>query len=100
MSYICLFGFWLASDLYSIVTVTGRFLDDWTSETYSYLPFGIGNRVCLGSTISKIEMFMYCACLLSKYELSCPDGDPLPDTTGVPGLTMRPKPFRVKLIER
>ncbi|XP_060072856.1 steroid 17-alpha-hydroxylase/17,20 lyase-like [Ylistrum balloti] len=78
----------------------GRFLDECPGERYSYLPFGIGNRVCLGSTISKMEIFMYCACLLSRYELVCPQGDPLPDVTGIPGLTLRPKPFRIKLIER
>ncbi|XP_069139176.1 steroid 17-alpha-hydroxylase/17,20 lyase-like [Argopecten irradians] len=78
----------------------GRFLDECPGERYSYLPFGIGNRVCLGSTISKMEIFMYCACLLSKYELACPNGEPLPDVTGIPGLTLRPKPFKIKLIER
>lgn len=77
-----------------------RFLQPNPNERYSYLPFGIGNRVCLGSVIAKMEMFLFCGCLLSKYTLKCPDKEPLPDTKGLSGLTMRPLPFKIYLEER
>lgn len=77
-----------------------RFLHPNPSERYSYLPFGIGSRVCLGSVIAKMEMFLFCGCLLSKYSIKCPEKEPLPNTKGLSGLTMRPLPFKIYLEER
>lgn len=77
-----------------------RFLHPNPNERYSYLPFGIGSRVCLGSVIAKMEMFLFCGCLLSKYSIKCPEKEPLPNTKGLSGLTMRPLPFKIYLEER
>ncbi|XP_052103028.1 steroid 17-alpha-hydroxylase/17,20 lyase-like [Mytilus californianus] len=77
-----------------------RFLHHNPNERYSYIPFGIGNRVCLGSVIAKMEVFLFCGCLLSKYSIKCPENEPLPDTKGLSGLTMRPLPFKIILEDR
>lgn len=77
----------------------GRFLDPH-SKSRSYLPFGLGHRVCVGSTLAKMEIFMFCAYLVKNFVFSSPDGEPLPDTTGRSGLTIRPKPFKICLKKR
>ncbi|KAK3097001.1 hypothetical protein FSP39_005504 [Pinctada imbricata] len=77
-----------------------RFLDPDRRTRFSYLPFGIGHRVCLGSAIAKMSIFLFCACLVSKYKFTVPDGEGLPDPTPNAGLSNRPKPFSIKLIER
>lgn len=76
-----------------------RFLDPH-SKSRSYLPFGLGHRVCVGSTLAKMEIFMFCAYLVKNFVFSSPDGEPLPDTTGRSGLTIRPKPFKICLKKR
>ncbi|KAL5010478.1 hypothetical protein ScPMuIL_012783 [Solemya velum] len=55
-----------------------RFLEN-RDEKFSYLPFGIGNRVCLGSSLATMEVFVYCAVLVSRFKFRPPDGDKLPE---------------------
>lgn len=77
-----------------------RFLYKDSGERYSYLPFGIGHRVCLGSNIAKMSVFSFCATLIKNYKITVPDGSPLPDMKPNAGLTNRPKPFEIKLVKR
>ncbi|GAB1607752.1 steroid 17-alpha-hydroxylase/17,20 lyase-like [Argonauta hians] len=76
-----------------------RFLDP-QGQSKSYLPFGLGHRVCVGSTVAKMEIFMFCAYLVTNFVFTCPQGEPLPDITGRAGLTIRPKPFKICLKRR
>ena len=63
-------------------------------KTKFQLPFSIGSRRCLGSTLAKAEIFLLLACLLQHFEFSSPTGDNI-DLESHFGLTLRPKPFSV-----
>lgn len=84
----------------SLGVFSERFLYKDSGERYSYLPFGIGHRVCLGSNIAKMSVFSFCATLIKNYKITVPDGSPLPDMKPNAGLTNRPKPFEIKLVKR
>ena len=58
------------------------------------LPFSIGSRRCLGSTLAKAEIFLLLACLLQHFEFSSPTGGNV-DLESHFGLTLRPKTFSV-----
>ena len=85
---------------YFLFQFSERFLYKNTGERYSYLPFGIGHRVCLGSNIAKMSVFLFCATLIKNYKITVPEGSPLPDMKPNAGLTNRPKPFEIRLVER
>ena len=79
-----------------------RFLDDNGDicETKSkLLPFSIGSRRCLGSTLAKAELFLFLACLLQNFELSSSTAGNV-DLEGRFGLTLSPKPFSVCAVLR
>lgn len=62
----------------------------------SYLPFGAGRRVCIGEALAKVEIFLFLANLLYRYEVTkAPEG--LPDLEGLLSITYSPKPYRVTL---
>lgn len=58
------------------------------------LPFSIGSRRCLGSTLAKAEIFLLLACLLQHFEFSSATGGNV-DLDSHFGLTLRPKPFSI-----
>ena len=74
-----------------------RFLDDngdvCKEKSKLQLPFSIGNRRCLGSTLAKAEIFLLLSCLLQNFELTATRGNI--DLDGRFGLTLSPKPFCV-----
>ena len=63
-------------------------------KTKLQLPFSIGSRRCLGSTLAKAEIFLLLACLLQHFEFSSATGGNV-DLESHFGLTLRPKPFSV-----
>lgn len=58
------------------------------------MPFSIGSRRCLGSTLAKAEIFLLLACLLQHFEFSSTTGGPV-DLESHFGLTLSPKTFSV-----
>ena len=58
------------------------------------LPFSIGSRRCLGSTLAKAEIFLLLACLLQHFEFSSTTGGTI-DLESHFGLTLRPKNFSI-----
>ena len=68
-------------------------------KTKLQLPFSIGSRRCLGSSLAKAEMFLLLACLLQKYDFSSITGDSI-DLESRFGLTLSPKPFSVYALVR
>ena len=60
-----------------------------------FLPFGIGQRMCLGDQLAEKEFFMFFASLLHCYELKNPQGQPLPNLRGVTTVTVSPSEFEV-----
>ncbi|NES87633.1 MAG: cytochrome P450, partial [Moorea sp. SIO2B7] len=60
-----------------------RFLDRQYSP-YEYMPFGGGNRRCIGYALAQMEMKLVLATVLSHYELSLADNKPVkPQRRGV-----------------
>ncbi|XP_052754988.1 farnesoate epoxidase-like isoform X2 [Galleria mellonella] len=59
------------------------------------LAFGLGRRRCIGEGLAKSELFMFMTHLLQKFTLKVPDGDPMPSTDPIDGITLSAKPFRV-----
>lgn len=53
-----------------------RFLDRKYSP-YEYLPFGGGNRVCIGKAFAEFQMKLILFTILSKYQLELPNDNPL-----------------------
>ncbi len=64
-----------------------RFLERQFSP-YEYLPFGGGNRRCIGAAFSLYEMKLVLASILSRFELAL--ADPRPVSPVRRGLTMAP----------
>ena len=59
-------------------------------KTYTYLPFAVGPRSCIGSRFALTEMKVVLAKILQKFNLSIATDHPKLHT--VQSLTMKPKP--------
>jgi unspecific monooxygenase len=64
-----------------------RFLERQYSP-YEYLPFGGGNRRCLGLALAQLEMKLVLATILSQYQLALADSQPVKPSRR--GLTIAP----------
>lgn len=70
----------------------GRFVrDDWM------IPFGMGKRTCVGEGLARSATFLCFTTLLQQFTISVPEGDPPPSTVPLPGITITPAPFRIKI---
>lgn len=65
-----------------------------------FIPFGVGRRMCLGSSLARIEVFLFFSNFLHRFDLSLPEGAQLPRLEGNPGVTYFPDKFLVSLKER
>lgn len=59
----------------------------------------VGKRRCLGEALARSSLFIFFARLLQCFELRAVHGED-PETTGLDGVTLAPKPFRAHLIPR
>ncbi|XP_070543694.1 uncharacterized protein [Ptychodera flava] len=62
------------------------------------MPFSAGRRVCMGEQLAKHEMFLYFTTLIQRFQFSVPRGTKKPSEQGVLGLTLRPEPYQVLII--
>jgi len=72
-----------------IILLSHHFVDGRSSvQPYSYFPFGVGPRMCIGNKFAKMEMKVMLANLLKTFSFS-----EVPGCTvkAVPLLTARPK---------
>ncbi|XP_063703252.1 cytochrome P450 18a1 [Culicoides brevitarsis] len=65
-----------------------------------FIPFGVGRRKCLGDILARMELFLYFASLIHRFDLSVPAGSPLPSLKGNVGVTISPQSFKIKLKAR
>ncbi|KAG7229896.1 hypothetical protein INR49_009614 [Caranx melampygus] len=82
----------------------GRFLNsDGTGlviPSSSYLPFGVGIRVCLGEALAKMELFLFLSWILQRFTLSVPPGHALPSLDGKFGVVLQPAKYKVNATPR
>lgn len=64
-----------------------------------FIPFSVGRRICLGDLLAKMQVFIFLAGLLQRFDLSVApeDRDQPPKIKGIVGLSNAPVAFRVAL---
>lgn len=81
-----------------------RFLnEDHTSvhRPENFMPFGIGQRMCLGDQLAEKEFFLFFTSLLHCFSFQNPtDGRDLPSLRGVAAVTVTPQDFEVMCLPR
>lgn len=65
-----------------------------------FMPFGAGRRMCLGHTLSRMELFLFFANIMHTFNITLPIGDTMPSLNGNAGVTISPNEFRVCFTER
>lgn len=60
-----------------------------------FIPFGVGRRKCLGDILARMELFLYFASLVHRFDISVPEGSPLPSLKGNVGVTISPQSFTI-----
>uniref|UniRef100_A0A8C9W476 Cytochrome P450, family 1, subfamily D, polypeptide 1 n=1 Tax=Scleropages formosus TaxID=113540 RepID=A0A8C9W476_SCLFO len=61
--------------------------------------FGMGKRRCVGDGFARLEMFLFFTTLLHRLQISNVSGQEL-DLTAEFGLTMKPKPYKIRVSPR
>ncbi|XP_021488969.1 cytochrome P450 2U1 isoform X5 [Meriones unguiculatus] len=79
-----------------------RFLDEQGRllKRETFIPFGIGKRVCMGEQLAKMELFLMFVSLMQSFTFALPEGSEKPIMTGRFGLTLAPHPFNVTVSKR
>ncbi|XP_077566873.1 cytochrome P450 2F2-like [Stigmatopora nigra] len=63
----------------------------------AFMPFSAGPRMCLGEGLARMELFLITVTLLRKFKFIWPEDAGEPDFTPVYGVTLTPKPYRMKI---
>lgn len=58
----------------------------------------MGKRRCVGENVAKSSLFLFFATTIHFFDMET--ADELADLSGVDGISLAPKPFRVKLTKR
>ena len=64
------------------------------------VPFGVGKRKCLGESLAKMELFIFFAGLINKFEIKLANENDVPSTAYRPGITLSPYPYKLRFIAR
>ncbi|NXG08751.1 CP2J6 protein, partial [Sakesphorus luctuosus] len=66
----------------------------------AFLPFAIGQRVCIGELLARMELFIVFSTLLQAFRFTLPEGVKEVNTKFVFGTTMKPPPYQLCAIPR
>ena len=79
-----------------------RFLDDQgkVRRDEHFIPFSTGKRSCLGETLAKTELYLFFTGLVQHYKFLPENEGVYPTEESTFGITLLPKPFRVRLLDR
>ncbi|NXE37746.1 CP2J6 protein, partial [Ptilorrhoa leucosticta] len=80
----------------------GHFLDKDGNfvNREAFLPFGTGQRVCVGELLARMELFIFFSTLLQAFTFTLPEGVKEVNTKFVFGTTMKPPPYQLCAIPR
>uniref|UniRef100_A0A4W3IDG5 Cytochrome P450, family 2, subfamily K, polypeptide 8 n=1 Tax=Callorhinchus milii TaxID=7868 RepID=A0A4W3IDG5_CALMI len=65
----------------------------------AFMPFSAGQRICIGESLAKMELFLFFTTLMQTFTFHAPLGALL-DLTPCVGLTLCPKPHQVYAVRR
>ncbi|KAL3887167.1 hypothetical protein ACJMK2_027117 [Sinanodonta woodiana] len=79
-----------------------RFIDadGHLTKPEEHIPFSIGRRVCLGESVARMELFLFIASLVQKFEFVPEERDKVPELKGILGITYSPVPFLIRAVRR
>ncbi|XP_062838873.1 cytochrome P450 2U1 [Anolis carolinensis] len=79
-----------------------RFLDEngQLLKKETFIPFGIGRRVCMGEQLAKMELFLMLVSLLQTFTFQFPEDAKKPPMEGRFGLTLAPFPYNIIALKR
>ena len=71
------------------------------SNPEEFIPFGLGNRTCLGEALARVELFLFLATMFQRFrfEPEDPSGE-LPSLKCEHQIILAPKPYTVKFVPR
>ncbi|XP_070562966.1 cytochrome P450 2U1-like [Ptychodera flava] len=74
-----------------------RFLnEDGTIKKFDeHVPFSVGNRICLGEHLAKMEFFLFFTSLMQQFSFRIPDNYPAPDMKPLFGVGLKPKSYYI-----
>jgi len=72
-----------------------RFLDENgnINNLTSFMPFGMGKRVCMGETLARHTMFTFMTAMMQRYSLMPAEKHEIPEIKPAKGYTLNPEPF-------
>ncbi|XP_022103601.1 cytochrome P450 2U1-like isoform X1 [Acanthaster planci] len=79
-----------------------RFLSDDGEHVIvpeAYIPFGAGRRACLGETLAKMELFLFCTNFMQRFTFIRNSTTPL-DLSGRIGITFIPRSYETVVVRR
>ncbi|XP_054839578.1 cytochrome P450 2J5-like [Eublepharis macularius] len=65
-----------------------------------FLPFGAGERACLGKQFARTQLFIFFACLLKVFTFRLPEGVKDVNTEPATGCLVHPHPYKICAIPR
>ncbi|GFO35320.1 cytochrome p450 2u1 [Plakobranchus ocellatus] len=79
-----------------------RFLDDQGKITQpeQFMPFSIGRRLCLGESMARMELYLFLAALVQRFEFAPEVPDQLPLRVPLDGITSPPVKFKIRFVDR
>ncbi|KAH8262402.1 hypothetical protein KR026_003094 [Drosophila bipectinata] len=64
-----------------------------------FMPFGMGRRRCLGDALARACIFSFLVKIAQNFHIILPAGE-TPSMVLLPGITLTPKPYKVKFVKR